>query len=131
MKPVLSQQELYKRMTRFFNDPRKPLSVKYFAELAGLSRDTIEAVFLRREYPMSPEVQVRVSRALERMERGDVELMVRRNQTRFLKYNETEKPVFRKTYRLAIGPEGLKLNVGLRNRADYSQTTFKEQLDGD
>lgn len=131
MKPVLSQFELHKRMKRFLDDPRRPISIRYFAELAGLSYDTINNVFVHRTYAMTPEVQTRISYALHRLERGDVEVMVRRNRTRFLKYNETDKPVFRKTYRLELGPEGIKLGTGLRNRADYSHATLKEQFDGD
>jgi len=131
MNAVLSKQELYRRMSRYMTDPRKPISIAFFAELAGVSKSTIENVFLRRDTPMSAEVQVRVSRALQRLERGDVEVMVRRNRIRFLKYNETDKPVFRKTYRLELGPEGIKLGTGLRNRADYSHATLKEQFDGD
>jgi hypothetical protein len=79
---------------------------------------------------MSEESQVRMSRALERLERGDVTVMRNRNQTKYLQYNSTPKPRIVRGYGLQLDGGKISLKIGLKNKANFSNPTFKEQMEG-
>ena len=78
---------------------------------------------------MSEESQVRMSRALQRLERGDVTVMRNRNRTKYLQYNTTPKPRVVRGYGLKLDGGKITLNIGLKNKADFSNRTFKEQME--
>ena len=129
MNEVLSKAEIYRRMERYLEEENRVMSVKFLAELAGLSERLIFGIFVGGTHTMSEESQVRMSRALERLERGDVTVMRNRNRTKYLQYNTTPKPRVVRGYGLKLDGGKITLNIGLKNRANFSNPTFKEQME--
>ena len=126
---VMSKAEIYRRMERYLEEKDRIMSVKFLAELAGLSERLIFGIFVGGTHTMSEESQVRMSRALERLERGDVTVMRNRNRTKYLQYNTTPKPRVVRGYGLKLDGGKITLNIGLKNKADFSNRTFKEQME--
>lgn len=129
MKDVLSKAEIYRRMARYLEEDTRVMSVKFLAELAGISERLIFGIFVGGTHPMSEETQVRMSRALKRLERGDVTVMRNRNQTKYLQYNRDPKPRMVRGYGLKLDGGKITLNLGVKNRADFSKPTLKEQME--
>ena len=129
MNEVLSKAEIYRRMERYLEEEDRIMSVKFLAELAGLSERLIFGIFVGGTHTMSEESQVRMSRALQRLERGDVTVMRNRNRTKYLQYNQQPKPRVVRGYGLKLDGGKITLNIGLKNRADFSKRTFKEQME--
>ena len=129
MNEVLSKAEIYRRMERYLEEEDRIMSVKFLAELAGLSERLIFGIFVGGTHTMSEESQVRMSRALQRLERGDVTVMRNRNRTKYLQYNTTPKPRVVRGYGLKLDGGKITLNIGLKNKADFSNRTFKEQME--
>ena len=126
---VLSKAEIYRRMARYLEEEDRLMSVKFLAELAGLSDRLIYGVFVGGTHPMTEETQARMSRALMRLERGDVTVMRNRNQTKYLQYNTQPKPRMVRGYGLKLDGGKITLNLGVKNRADFSKPTLKEQME--
>jgi AraC-like DNA-binding protein len=126
---VLNKAEIYRRMERYLEEEDRIVSVKFLAELAGLSERLIFGIFVGGTHTMSEETQVRMSRALERLERGDVTVMRNRNRTKYLQYNNTPKPRIVRGYGLQLDGGKISLKIGLKNKANFSNPTFKEQME--
>jgi hypothetical protein len=124
-----SKAELYRQMDRFADDSKSPFSWQAFADVAGVSMRHLRDVFLYKTSPMTEEVQIRVSRALERIRAGDVTVMHNKDLTRFIKYNNEPKPRIARGYQIKLIDGQLKVQPGLVNKNDYSQITLKEQLE--
>lgn len=124
-----SKAELYRQMGRFAEDDKSPFSWKSFAELSGVSADHLRKIFIYKDVPLTEEVQIRVSRALDKMRNGDVTVMHNRDRSRFIKHNQEPKPRITRGYQIKLIGGQLKVQPGLQNKNDYSQTTLKEQLE--
>lgn len=128
MKRALPKAELFRRMDRFARDKNKALSWKHFGELCGVDPTHLRNIFVSRSEILTEYVQIRVSRALERLERGEVTLMYNRDQTRFLQYNNDPKPRLVKSGRIIFDNGEIKLQNSIRNLNDYSEPNLDEQL---
>jgi len=131
MKPTLPKVILKKVMKRFLKDRNRGISVDLFAQLAGVSVSQIKEVFLYESEPLSEYVQRRVSKAYTEWQNGEVAVMQNKDNTRFLQYRKESKPVLRKTTRLNVVNGQIRLDIGVKNRFDYSYNTLDEQLKGD
>lgn len=129
MKNVLSKAEIYRRMERYLEEEDRVMSVRFLAELAGISERLIFGIFVGGTHTMSEESQVRMSRALERLERGDVTVMRNRNNTKYLQYNKVPKPRMVRGYGLKLDGGKITLNIAPKNRADFSKPNFREQME--
>ncbi len=127
---TISRIELMVRIKRMFDDPNRGISRQLFAELCGVSDSTIKRVFFDEDMPMSETTQIRVSKALEAWERGEVAIMQRRDKTRFVEYRKVAKPRLKRHMALTVRDGKIALDIGIRNRADYSQPAFKERFKG-
>lgn len=128
---MISKTELRVKIKRMMADPNKPISDRLFAELAGISYQNFMDVFVKELHPMSQMMHVRVAKALERLEKGEVRVMRNRDKTRFIEYLKVPKPPLRKETRLSFSDGEFKVKLGLVNRADYSRPTLKEELKGE
>jgi hypothetical protein len=129
MMTILPKAEIYRRMERFWKDPNRSLSIHFFAELCGLSESLIRQVFQTKELPMSEHTQICVSRALERMTRGDVAMYYNRDKSRKLVYRQEPKPRLARSLSLNVEGGKIGLKASIRNKSDYSDQTFSEQMD--
>ena len=128
MTEVLSKAELYRRMDRYAADDKRLLSWKFLAELAGYSQEYLRDVFLYKKEPLSETMQIRLSKALDRVAKGEVTLVQWRDRSRELRYNNEPKPRLIKGAKIVLRDGKLALAMKPINRGDYSETTLKEQL---
>ena len=128
--PIIPKAELLEIIKRFLADKNRGISLALFAELAGLNKDYIYDVFVERRNPLTENVQRRVSLAYNRYKRGEIAVMQNMNGTRYVQYRKIPKPSLRKVRKIVFTPEGLKLNIGIQNRNDYSNLNLDEQMRG-
>lgn len=128
MKKPLTKAELYARMERFANDEKRVLSWHYFAELCGYSDGYLRDIFVEKIKPLTEPVQMRVSKALERMSNGDVTVVYWKDKTRELRYNNQPKPRLIKGGKIVMKDGKVQLEMGPINRGDYSRPTLQETL---
>ena len=126
----LSKRELTKHMQRFYADKERGISIALFAELAGISTGHFHDVFIYNKEPLTENVQRRVSKAYQQWKAGNVKIMKRRDNTRYVDYRKESQPVFMPKMGLQVTSEGIKIKVGMVNRHDYSETTLDEALKG-
>ena len=126
----LSKRELTKHMQRFYADKERGISIALFAELAGISHGHFHDVFICNKEPLTENVQRRVSKAYQQWKAGNVKIMKRRDNTRYVDYRKESQPVFMPKMGLQVTSEGIKIKVGMVNSHDYSETTLDEALKG-
>jgi alpha-galactosidase/6-phospho-beta-glucosidase family protein len=126
----LSKYELTKHMQRFNADKDRGISIALFAELAGISHGHFYDVFIYNTEPLTEMVQRRVSKAYQQWKAGNVKVMKRINNTRYVDYRKESQPVFMPKMGLQVTSDGIKVKVGMVNRHDYSEITLDEALRG-
>lgn len=130
MKTVLTKRDLYNRMDRLLADPHRPISIKLLSDLAGISDFTIKMVFQSKKIPMSETTQIRMSKALLRLQNGEIEIIENRDRTREVRYVKNPRLRIKRSYGLTVVDGEIKLKIGLKNRTDYSEPTFEELMKG-
>lgn len=124
-----SKEELKRIIKRFAADKRRGISIEHFAEIAGVDHRDFRKAFLEDKLNVSEAMQIRVSKAYRSWVRGDIVVWQHWNKTRSVEYRKESKPAFRKNMGFQLTKDGVKLNIGIVNRRDYTQPTFAEQLD--
>lgn len=127
---TLSRFELRKRIERMFENPKRGISIELFAQLAGVSKTQFKEVFLYGTEPMSEAMQIRVARALDKWEKGEVAIMQNRDRTRFVQHRKEPEVPLKRHMGLDIRNGRICLDIGVRNRNDYSKPTFEEKFKG-
>ena len=129
MKP-LTKQELFRQMKRFVKDQDRGISIALFCKLAGISKQQFYDVFVHRIDPQTEIMQLRVSKAYQQWKEGNVRVMRRKDNTRFVEYRRESKPAMMPGMGLKVTPDGIKIKVGMVNRHDYSEIDLQEALRG-
>jgi alpha-galactosidase/6-phospho-beta-glucosidase family protein len=88
----LSKRELTKHMQRFNADKERGISIALFAELAGISHGHFYDVFIYNKEPLTEMVQRRVSKAYQQWKAGNVKIMKRIDNTRYVDYRKNLSP---------------------------------------
>lgn len=128
MQPVIPRQDLKRTIQRFLSDKNRGISIPLFAELCGVSVAILRLVFIKEEEPLTEYVQRRVSKGYQSWLRGEVAVMMNRDQTRFVQYRKKPKPRVARSIGLEVQNGQIKLKIGLKNKADYSNLDIDEQL---
>jgi hypothetical protein len=128
MQPVIPRLELKRTITRFLTDKHRGISIPLFAELCGVSVAILRLVFIKEEEPLTEYVQRRVSKGYQSWVRGEIAVMMNRDQTRFVQYRKEAKPKVARSMGLEVQNGQIKLRIGLKNKADYSNLDINEQL---
>ena len=128
MMTILSKAEIYRQMERFWKDQDKTLSIRMFAELSGLSQSLLIRVFSVKDMDMTEHTQIAVSRALERMTRGDVVMVYDKARRRSLVYRQDPRPRLTKSLGLTVKDGKIGLTAGIKTKSDYSKPGFDEQF---
>ena len=128
MNSVIPRQELKRTIKRFLSDKNRGISIPLFAELCGVSVAILRLVFIKEEEPLTEYVQRRVSKGYQSWLRGEVAVMMNRDQTRFVQYRKEAKPKVARSMGLEVQNGQIKLKIGLKNKADYSNLHIDEQL---
>lgn len=129
MEQIKTKREIYAQIERYHADPNKPLSWKFLAELSGISYSLLKRVFVVKDLDMSVETQIRISRCLDRLARGEVVVMRNKDKTRVLVYRKENRPRVARSVELDLKGGKLCLKVGLKNKSDYSQPLLIEKLE--
>ena len=128
MQPTIPRLELKRTIKRFLTDKNRGISIPLFAELCGVSVAILRLVFIKEEEPLTEYVQRRVSKGYQSWVRGEVAVMMNRDQTRFVQYRKEAKPKVARSMGLEVQNGKIKLRIGLKNKADYSNLDIDEQL---
>ena len=128
MEPVIPRHDLKRIIKRFLADKNRGISIPLFAELCGVSNAILRSVFIREEEPLTEYIQRRVSKGYQTWLRGDVAVMMNRDQTRFVQYRKESKPRMARSMALAVENGQIRLKIGIKNKADYSNLDIDEQL---
>lgn len=130
MEKSLPKKELMRIIKRFLADHKRGISVNLFAELCGVHPDSIKKTFIDEEYPLTEYMQVRVSKGYTAWRKGQVAIMQNRDTSKFVEYRKEDKPRLTRGYGIQFVDGQVKLNIGLKNRNDYSGIDIDEQLRG-
>ena len=128
MYEALSKYELKNQIFRFLKDPNRGISIKLFADLAGVSEGHLQDVFLSQTEPLSERMQRRVSKAYLAWQKGEVAVMQNRDKTRFVEYRKEPKPMMTRSLGLQATKDGIKISLGIKPKYDYSSESLDEQL---
>jgi len=123
----LTKVELHRQIKKLLADPERGISINLFAELCGISRTQLKEVFIADEVPMSEVVQTRVNKGYDAWKSGQVKVMRRKDNSRFVDYRKEPQLVSMPSLGLKVTNGQIKLRVGMVNRHDYSQ----RDLNGD
>ena len=126
----LSKVDLKRQIKKFLQDPGRGISVALFAELAGVSKTILMDVFYYEKEPLSEMVQRRVNKAYMQWKAGNVKVMQRPNNSRYVDYRKESQPVYVQGLGLKVTSDGIKVRVGMVNRHDYSEIDLNEALRG-
>jgi len=126
----MTKAQLLKEIKRFAKDKNRGISLNLFAELCGISFSLFRDVFINEIDPMTESTQIRVSRGYAAYKRGEVAIMQNRDNTRFVQFRKEPKPMLERSTGLHVVDGQIKIKVGIRNAADYSQESLDEQLGG-
>lgn len=126
----LTKDELLVQIKRFLDDEERGISKELFAELCGISKSQLVRVFDQRSYPLTEHVQIRVNKGYWEWKQGNVRVMKRPDNTRYVEYRRASKPAFMPSMGLKVTNQGIKLRIGLKNRHDYSEDPLDDQLRG-
>jgi hypothetical protein len=126
----MPKAQLLREIKRFIKDKNRGISRELFAELCGISLTLLRDVFINEIIPMTENTQIRVSRGYAAYKRGEVAVMMNRDQTRFVQFRKEPKPMYERSTGLQVVDGQIKIKLGIRNAADYSGSDLNEQLGG-
>ena len=127
---IISKATLMRLMDRFYADKRRGISIALFAELAGVSETTLNDVFRDKISPLSEYVQRRVSKAYLSWMQGEVAVMQNYDRSRFVQYRKEKKPMLRRNMAVTVIDGKMRLKIGIKNKADYTDYDIDEKLRG-
>ena len=125
---TITKRELLTIIKRFIKDQNRGISVKLFAEVCGVNKDHLLAVFFYRNQPLTEYIQVRVSKGYQSWLKGEIAVMQSRNKTRTMEYRREPKPRLVPATGLHLVNGQIRIKVGVINKGDYSGVTLDEAL---
>ena len=128
MHTAIPRNELKRIIHNFLTDQDRGISVALFAEVAGVSAGHIKDVFLYQKEPLTETVQRRVSKAYNAWIKGEIAVMQNRDNSKFVQYRKEPKPLFTRSLGLQATADGIKINLGIKPKYDYSTYTLDDQL---
>ena len=129
MESIIPKDELKRIIKAFVKDTKRGVSVELFCTLCGIEKSSLYKIFIAETQPMTERTQIRVSKAYTSWKNGEVAIMTALGE-KWLEYRKEPKPRMVRGFGLQVSPEGIKLKIGIKNRLDYSDYSFDEQLKG-
>lgn len=111
------------------SDKNRGISQEMFAELCGVDKRTIQYVFMEEKYPMTEMVQRRVSKGYDAWRNGEVAVMERYGK-KWLEWRKEPRKRMVRGYGLTVKNGEIKLDIGIKNRLDYSVYSLDDKLKG-
>ena len=125
-----TKQELLRQVNRFLLDRKRGITIKQFAELSGLDYSLIKDVFIYQNMPMTERTQVRVTRAFNEWMAGNVKIMYSHAKGTYVDYRKQSKVPLMPHYGIKVTPDGIKMDIRMKNRHYYGDNTLDEALGG-
>jgi hypothetical protein len=129
MKSVIPKAELKRIIRQFLQDKDRGISLELFAELCGVNSRYLNAIFLEEKAPLSEYIQLRVSKGYKSWLKGEVGVYQNRDHTRFIEYRRQPKLMLERGFGLKVVNGEIKMDVGIRNKADYTGLPLDKQLE--
>ena len=125
-----TKRELMSIVRRFIRNKERGISIKLFAQAAGVNHLHFLDVFWYRTEPLTEKMQIRVNKALRDLRAGRVKVMRRPDRTHYVDYRREDAPVMRPKIGLVKTADGIKIRIGMKNRSDYSDIDLDEAMRG-
>lgn len=126
---VIPRKELLRAVKALMSDKNRGISQEMFAELCGVDKRTIQYVFMEEKYPMTEMVQRRVSKGYDAWRNGEVAVMERYGK-KWLEWRKEPRKRMVRGYGLTVKNGEIKLDIGIKNRLDYSVYSLDDKLKG-
>ena len=124
---VPTKRDLMSMIRRFIRNKERGISIKLFAQAAGVNHLHFLDVFWYRTEPLTEKMQIRVNKAYEAWKNGQLAIMQNRNRTKFVTYRTEAQPRVVPSTGLAMVNGKIQIKVGMRNIDDYSQAPILER----
>jgi len=124
-----SKVELVKIIKRFAADKKRGISLENFCEMAGVDLRDFRKAFLQETINISEVMQIRVSKTIKSWENGEIAVYKNWDRTVTPEYRRFAKPAFKRNMGFVMTKDGVKLDIGIVNRRDYTKPTFLEHLE--
>ena len=116
----LTKSELKRQMKLFAADKDRGISLRLFADLAGISLQHFKDVFLNEYEPVTEYVQKRVNKAYREWKQGKVQVMRKITRETYVDYKKEPVLPMRKHLGLKVENDQIVINLGVKNRHDYA-----------
>ena len=126
---VIPKKELLRIIKQFIADKNRGIPLELFAELCGVDRATLYNVFDNEKYPMTEHIQRRVSKGYDAWRNGEIAVMERYGK-KWIEWRKVPKMRMVRGYGLTVKNGEIKLDIGIKNRLDYSGYTLDDKLKG-
>lgn len=126
---IIPKKELMRIIKAFLEDKGRGIPINLFAELCGVDRRTLQYVFQEEKYPMTEMVQRRVSKGYDAWRNGEIAVMERYGK-KWIEWRKQPKPRMVRGYGLTVKNGEIKLDLGIKNRLDYSGYSLDDKLKG-
>lgn len=125
----MTRDQVYSAVERFLKDEGRVISEENLCDLAGISYTLFKHIFKYKTRRLTPTIQLRMEKALGSIERGEVKVVRNPNHTVTVGYRRKPQPEFSRGYGLTVKNGRIAIKTGLVNVNDYSEPTFKEELE--
>ena len=126
---IIPKAELARIMKAFISDKNRGIPIELFAELCGIDRKTLYNVFVAEKYPCTELIQRRVSKGYDAWRNGEIAVMERYNK-KWIEWRKQPKMRMVRGYGLTVKNGEIKLDIGIKNRLDYSGYSLDDKLKG-
>ena len=126
---IIPKKELLRIIKAFLADRGRGIPIELFAELCGVDRRTLQYVFLEEKYPMTEHIQRRVSKGYDAWRNGEIAVMERYGK-KWIEWRKEPKMRMVRGYGLTVKGGEIKLDIGIKNRLDYSGYSLDDKLKG-
>lgn len=115
-------------MENMRSNRRRGFTMKQFAEFALINYRHMEAVTKYRIDTFTELTQRKLSKALLSLERGEAGPRIDILGRKFVDYHQKPRPALRRTIGLSLGPDGIKMKVGIENKYDFGKPRLDDAL---
>lgn len=127
---MMTKEQIRSALRRFDADPSRVISIKLFCEVAGIAVETYKNIRADAS-EMSVPVQKRLEAAFEKLERGEIKIMRRPDQSRYVSYRKEPKPELRRGFSITMKGGKIAVRAAVENANNYTRATFLEEINGD
>lgn len=126
---TLPRAELIRRVRRFMQDEKRAIPVTEFARLCAVDKSNLYKMFVTGKMPVTEATQIRVSRVLLSLERGEIVQLAVPRKGIVTQYRKDPKVRLARSTKLVLKDGKITVDARVINRNDYSTPTLREQME--